>query len=105
MRPVLDRIGLGVILLASATSAWAHAGGSTGYASITIRRSAVRYSLTLPISTLRFELVEAVRLAQSGSPLNREKCGRARQLRPTRRNQVSGKGGVSAGTQTLGTPD
>ena len=73
MKPVLRRIWLGGLLLAAATSAWAHAGGSTGYASITISRSTVRYSLTLPISTLPSELAEAVRLAQTGSPLNREK--------------------------------
>ena len=73
MRPVLRRVWLGGLLLAAATSVWAHSGGSTGYASITISRSTVRYSLTLPIPTLPPELAEAVRLAQTGSPLNREK--------------------------------
>src|SRR5207244_8309187 len=71
--PVLRRVWLGGLLLAVSTSVWAHAGGSTGYASITISRSTVRYSLTLPISTLPSELAEVVRLAQTGSPLNREK--------------------------------
>jgi hypothetical protein len=73
VRLVLRRVWLGGLLLAASTSVWAHAGGSTGYASITISRSTVRYSLTLPISTLPSELAEAVRLAQTGSPLNREK--------------------------------
>jgi hypothetical protein len=73
MRRVLGRVWVGVILLAAAASAWAHGGGSTGFASITISRSTVRYGLTLPTSALPSELAEAFRLAQMGSPLNREK--------------------------------
>ncbi|HMH78556.1 MAG TPA: hypothetical protein VK547_18110, partial [Candidatus Udaeobacter sp.] len=68
------RIGLGVLLLvATAVAAWAHAGGSTGYASITLTRGTVRYSLTLPTSALPSDMAEALRLAQAGSAQNREK--------------------------------
>jgi hypothetical protein len=70
---VLRGVGLGVIFLAAVASASAHGGGSTGYASITISRSTVRYGLTLPTSALPSELAEALRLAQMGSGLNRDK--------------------------------
>jgi hypothetical protein len=70
---VLGRVGLGVVLVATAATAWAHSGGSTGYASVTISRSTVRYRLTLPTSALPSDLAEALRLAQTNSPLNREK--------------------------------
>ncbi len=74
MRRVLDRIGLGVLLLAgAAATAWAHTGGSTGYAAITINWSTVRYGLTLSTSTLPSDLAEALRLAQMGNPKSREK--------------------------------
>ena len=74
LRRVLGRVGLGVLLLAAGEApAWAHVGGSTGYASITISRSTVRYSVTLPTATLPSELAEALRLAQTGSQQNREK--------------------------------
>jgi hypothetical protein len=73
VRRVLGRVGLGVVLLATAATAWAHSGGSTGYALITISRSTVRYRWTLPTSALPSNLAEALRLAQTNSPLNRDK--------------------------------
>ncbi len=74
MRGSVGRIGLGALLLAGAAAgAWAHAGGSTGYASITISRSTVRYSVTLSTAALPSDLAEALRLEQAGSPQNREK--------------------------------
>jgi len=74
MRRVLGLVGLGVLVLAPRVPAvWAHAGGSTGYASITVSRSTVRYSVTVPTPTLPSDLAEALRLAQAGSRQNREK--------------------------------
>ena len=73
MSRMLRRVGLGVTLVAAAASAWAHGGGTTGYASITVSRSTVRYSLTLPISALPSDLAEAFRLARTGSAVHREK--------------------------------
>lgn len=61
------------ILAAGAAAAWAHAGGSTGYASIAISRSTVRYSLTLPTSALPSAMAEELRLSQTGSEQNSEK--------------------------------
>jgi len=70
----LGRIGLGLLLLAAAPAgARAHVGGSTGYASITVSRSTVRYTLTLPTAALPSDLAEALRLAQAGSQQNRDK--------------------------------
>lgn len=74
MRAALGRIGLGLLLLAMAPAgARAHVGGSTGYASITVSRSTVRYTLTLPTAALPSDLAEALRLAQTGSQQNRDK--------------------------------
>jgi hypothetical protein len=73
VRRRLCRVGLGVVLLAAAATAWAHSGGSTGYALITISRSTVRYRLTLPTSALPSNLAESLRLAQTNSRLNRDK--------------------------------
>jgi HupE / UreJ protein len=74
VRRRLGRIGLGALLLAGAASwAWAHAGGTTGYATITISRSTVRYSVTLPTAALPSDLAETLRLAQDGSGQSREK--------------------------------
>ena len=43
MKRPLARTGLGALLVAGAVAAaWAHAGGSTGYASITVSRTTVR---------------------------------------------------------------
>lgn len=73
MKTPLVRLGLGVLLLAHlGAAAWAHTGGSTGYAVLTISRSTVRYALTLPTSVLPTDLAEALRLAQAGSPSGRE---------------------------------
>ena len=70
----LGRVGLGLLLLAAgAAAAWAHVGRSTGYASITISRGTVRYTLTLPTSALPSDMAEALRLTQTGSQQNREK--------------------------------
>lgn len=73
MRRALRGIVLGVTLLAQAASASAHGGGSTGYATITISRSTVRYGLTLPLSALPPELAQAFRLSQRGHGPSREK--------------------------------
>jgi HupE / UreJ protein len=73
MRWAFGRVGLGVLVLAAAAAAWAHTGGSTGYASITITRSTVRYSVTLPTAALPSNLADILRLARTGSPQNRQK--------------------------------
>jgi hypothetical protein len=54
-----------------AVSAWAHTGGTTGYAAITVSRSTVRYSLTLPILALTPELADALRQSQAGGAAGR----------------------------------
>jgi HupE/UreJ protein len=72
MRPI-GRVAVGVLVLAAATAAWAHTGGSTGYASITMNRNTVRYSVTLPTTVLPSDLADALRMAQTGSEQNREK--------------------------------
>jgi hypothetical protein len=72
MRRVLGPVSVGVCLLAAALTAWAHTGGSTGYASITVSRSTVRYSLVLPTAALPSTHAEMLRLAQTGSQRNRE---------------------------------
>jgi hypothetical protein len=71
--PRLGPVGLGVLLLAAGAAAWAHTGGSTGYASVTVSRSTVRYRVTLPASALPSDLAEALRGAQGGSRPDREK--------------------------------
>src|SRR5262249_48923030 len=45
MTRALGRAGLAALLLAAGGAAWAHVGGSTGYASIQVSRGTVRYSL------------------------------------------------------------
>lgn len=67
----LGPLGLGLLLLAAA-SAWAHTGGTTGYASVTVTRSTVRYRVTLPASALPSDLAETLRRAQAGSRADRE---------------------------------
>jgi hypothetical protein len=69
----LGPIGLGVILLATGATAWAHTGGTTGYASVTVSRGTVRYRVTLPASALPSVLAEALQRAQGGSRPDREK--------------------------------
>jgi hypothetical protein len=74
VRRRLGQIGLAALLLAGAAAgAGAHAGGTTGYATITISRSTVRYSVTLPTAALPSDLAETLRLAQGGSGQSREK--------------------------------
>jgi HupE/UreJ protein len=72
MSRMIVRVGFGVVVLA-AGAAWAHTGGTTGYASITISRSTVRYSVALPTAALPSDLAETLRLAQTGSQPNRDK--------------------------------
>ncbi|PYN47740.1 MAG: hypothetical protein DME00_14710 [Candidatus Rokuibacteriota bacterium] len=65
---------LGVVVLACrVVPADAHTGGSTGYASVSVHRSTVRYSLTLPTAVLPSQLAEDLRLAQRGSVQARER--------------------------------
>jgi hydrogenase/urease accessory protein HupE len=73
VRAGLGRIGLAILLLSMAAAARAHVGGTTGYATITVSRSTVRYALTLPTAALPSDLAEALRLAQAGSQQNRDK--------------------------------
>src|SRR5262249_7816025 len=74
VRLALCLVCLGMLLLSVAVEApRAHMGGTTGYASITVSRSTVRYTLTLPTASLPSDLAEALRLAQAGSPQNRDK--------------------------------
>ncbi|HEU4438908.1 MAG TPA: HupE/UreJ family protein [Methylomirabilota bacterium] len=60
------------LVVAAAAVAPAHTGGTTGYASITVERGTVRYSLTLPASALPSDLADALRLARDGSARSRE---------------------------------
>jgi HupE/UreJ protein len=68
----LGRMALGLVALTVGIAS-AHTGGTTGYASITVSRSTVRYSVTLPTGALPSDLAEALRLAQTGSQQNRER--------------------------------
>lgn len=61
------------LLTGTATSPSAHSGGSTGYAAITVERSTVRYTLTLPTAALTSEMAENLRLEQRGSIQARER--------------------------------
>jgi hypothetical protein len=65
-------IGLSV-LAAAGTRAGAHSGGSTGYASVTVERSTVRYAVTLPAAALTSDMAEDLRLEQRGSIQARER--------------------------------
>ena len=51
----------------------AHTGGSTGYASVTVHRSTVRYSLTLPTAALPSQMAEDLRLTRRGGIQARER--------------------------------
>ena len=74
MSSALGRTGLAILLLGTgAAAAWAHAGGSTGYASITVTRNTVRYRLVLPTAALPSELAEALGRGQTGSRPDQEK--------------------------------
>ena len=72
MRRRLGRVGLGLLLATGVAAVSAHTGGSTGYAALVVNRGTVRYSLTLPTATLPTDLAEGLRLAQAGSPRDRE---------------------------------
>jgi len=72
VRRRLGGVGLGLLLATGVAAVSAHTGGSTGYAALVVSRGAVRYSLTLPTATLPTDLAEALRLAQAGSPRDRE---------------------------------
>lgn len=62
----LLRLGL-MAALAAAAPCVAHTGGTTGYASISVERSAVRYTLVLPAAALPTEMAENLRLARDGN--------------------------------------
>ena len=65
---------LGLVVAAGgATPVPAHTGGSTGYASITVHHSTVRYRVTLPTAALTSQMAEDLRLAQGGSVQARER--------------------------------
>ncbi len=67
-------VGLAAAWIGAAlTFAHAHTGGSTGYAAITVSRSTVRYSVTLPAAALTSQMAEDLRLAQNGSEPARER--------------------------------
>jgi hypothetical protein len=73
MMPMLRPLRLLALALGgSAAVAWAHTGESTGYASITVSGSTIRYSVTLPAGTLPSDLVEELRRAREGSQRSRE---------------------------------
>ena len=62
----LLRLGL-MAALAAAAPCVAHTGGTTGFASISVERSAVRYTLVLPAAALPTEMAENLRLARDGN--------------------------------------
>ena len=65
---------LGLVVAAGgATQVPAHTGGSTGYASIIVHHSTVRYRVTLPTAALTSQMAEDLRLAQGGSVQARER--------------------------------
>lgn len=61
------------IAVGATTTCGAHTGGSTGYASVSVERSTVRYSLVLPTAALPTEMAENLRLAEAGSAQARER--------------------------------
>ena len=73
MSPRWGATGLGILLLMAGATAGAHSGGTTGYASVTISRTTVRYRVTLPTSALPSDLAETLRRAQEGGRPDREK--------------------------------
>src|SRR5262245_40604108 len=67
-------VGIGLVaLVCRMDPVQAHTGGSTGYASVTVHRSTVRYSLTLPTTALPTQMAEDLRLTQRGSIQARER--------------------------------
>jgi HupE / UreJ protein len=71
MRRRLGFMMLGICAMAA--TAWAHTGGTTGYASVTVSRSTVRYSVTLPTTALPSDLLDTLRVAQAGSQPSRDR--------------------------------
>jgi HupE / UreJ protein len=68
LRPGGVAVAVALVVLAGVSgSAGAHTGGSTGYASVSVHRGAVRYSVTLPTAALTSAMAEDLRLAQAGS--------------------------------------
>jgi len=61
------------LLTAAAVPVAAHTGGTTGFASVTVHHSTVRYSVTLPTAALTSEMAEDRRLDQRGSVQARER--------------------------------
>jgi hypothetical protein len=59
-------VGLAAVALFAAGDAVAHTGGTNGYATITVERETVRYSLTLWPATLPPAVGETLRLARAG---------------------------------------
>ena len=75
-RPLRSRLTVALLCLAALAvpaPGAPHTGGSTGYASVSIDRSTVRYSLVLPTAALPSEMAENLRLAQLGSAQARER--------------------------------
>jgi hypothetical protein len=64
--------GLALLTAAAASPAFAHSGGSNGYASISIGPSSVRYSLTLWPATLPAAVSEQIKLARAGDGPSRD---------------------------------
>jgi HupE/UreJ protein len=69
---LLAMLGL-VVLAGEVVPAQAHTGGSTGYASVSVHRSTVRYTLTLPTAVLPSQMAEDLRLTQRGNTQARER--------------------------------
>jgi len=70
---LITRLGLIFAFGWGIVAVHAHTGGSTGYASVSIHRSTVRYRLTLAVAALPSEVAENFRLAQNGSGQARER--------------------------------
>jgi len=62
-----------LFLMDGAASGRAHTGGSTGYASVTVHGSTVRYRVTLPAAALTSQLAEDLRLTRLASVSARER--------------------------------
>jgi hypothetical protein len=74
----MSRAGLFAVALAASVTgivatAQGHTGGSTGYASVSVHRSTVRYSVTLPTATLPSDIGDDLQRAQRGSAQARKR--------------------------------
>jgi hypothetical protein len=65
--------GIGLALIAAASVASAHTGGSTGFASIAVSGSAIRYSVTLSATALPADIAETLGRARLGDARARER--------------------------------